>query len=473
MRRAALFTAILLVASGCAPHHRPRAEGVASTTVSTTTTTTATTTTTTTTAAAPAVAATASCPAIPARATPRADRTRYALTVDVRPADGLVVGTTTAHFTPDLDTDHLVFRLWANGPREAAAGSHIEVTGVSNGSASQPNATTLLVNLSRPLPAGTAVDETVSWRLVVPGPVNDRVSRSGDAIRLGSFFPVLPWEPGRGWATEPPTAGFAEASTAPAADVDASITVPAGFDVLATGVPDGNGHWSAPAVPDFAISVGHFRMASTTIAVPQPVKVTVGVHDLLTDDPARYLARITESIIDYSRRFGPYPWPAFTMAVEPALRGGIEYPMHVMQGPGSIGRTTPHEVAHQWFYALVENNQGRDPWLDEGLASWAEARHEGTLDSFVRRVIPLGAKGHLADPMTYWESRRSVYYAGVYAQGAQALAALGPPDQVDCALRLYVARKAYQIARPADLVAAASLVFPNAAETLARFGVHA
>ena len=58
------------------------------------------------------------------------------------------------------------------------------------------------------------------------------MSRDGDAIRLGSFFPILPWEPGVGWAREPPTSGLAEASMAPTADFTATITVPAGLDVL-------------------------------------------------------------------------------------------------------------------------------------------------------------------------------------------------------------------------------------------------
>jgi hypothetical protein len=58
----------------------------------------------------------------------------------------------------------------------------------------------------------------------------------------------------------------------------------------------------------------------------------------------------------------------------------------------------------------------------------------------------------------------------VYVQGAQALAALGNPDAVDCALRIYVARTAYRVARPDDLVRALETVFPNARATLARFG---
>jgi hypothetical protein len=154
------------------------------------------------------------------------------------------------------------------------------------------------------------------------------------------------------------------------------------------------------------------------------------------------------------------------------LSGGIEYPGHVMQGPGTVQGTTSHEVAHQWFYGLVGNNQGRDPWLDEGLATWAESRFEGELETLPGRLVPQEARNRLGEPMAYWSANRSAYYRGVYVQGAQALAALGDPDLVDCALRVYAAVNAHRIARPADFLRSAAAVFPDAAATLARFGVR-
>ena len=33
--------------------------------------------------------------------------------------------------------------------------------------------------------------------------------------------------------------------------------------------------------------------------------------------------------------------------------------------------TVAHEVAHQWFYNLVGNDQADEPWLDEALAQYA------------------------------------------------------------------------------------------------------
>ncbi|HVE47101.1 MAG TPA: M1 family aminopeptidase [Acidimicrobiales bacterium] len=427
-------------------------------------------------APAPAPAGAASCPAIPPRAAPRPDRPRYRLKVDVKPVGNVVEGEVAVRFVPDLPTDRLVFRLWANAPRTARAGARLDVGGVSVGGravdAVMETPTMLVARPGGTLAANQPLDIVVPWRLTLPGAAEDRISRSGDAIRLGSFFPILAWEPGFGWAVEPATGGFAEASAAITADFDATVSVPAGLDVLATGTSSGAGRWTASAVPDFALTVGRFTTATATVNAPQPVQVTVGVHAGIGESPAAYLSRVTRSLEDLGRRYGPYPWPSYSLTITPALSGGIEYPMHVFQGPGTMTRTTPHEVAHMWFYGLVGNNQGRDPWLDEGLASYAEARLENTLASFRSRAIPAAGRNRLGEPMTFWEPRQSVYYRSVYVQGAQALAALGDPDLVDCALRVYVARNSYRVARPADLVDAARSVFPNAADVLAGYGVR-
>jgi hypothetical protein len=399
------------------------------------------------------------------------------LRVDVRPAQGVVEGDQRVRFTPDLPTDRLVFRLWPNSPVLAADGARLETGAVTvdgrTVEAVLEAPTLLVVRPGRALAAGTAVDVALPWTLRLPVASGDRVSVDGEAVRLGSFFPILSWEPGVGWATEPPTGGFAEASTAPTADFDLTVTVPAGLSVLASGTGDRPGHWTATAMRDVAVSVGRFATATGVARAPDPVEVTVGVHRSVVGASAEaYRDRVVAALEDFGRRFGAYPWPTYTLAITPRLGGGIEYPGHVMQGGGTLSGTTSHEVAHQWFYGLVGNDQGRDPWLDEGLATWAEGRFEGTLEAFGARVLPAAAAGRLGEPMTYWDARPGAYYAGAYVQGAQALAALGDPSLVDCALRVYVAQEAHQVALPRDLVAAASAVFPDAAATLARFGVR-
>lgn len=479
MRIVARWLVVALLLAACTRGDGGQA-GAPSTTraapASTTSTTTAaagTTSTTATTAVAapggtvadaPPRPATPACPAVPARAEPRADRSVYRLDLDVRLDENAVYGTQSVRFTPDLDTDVLVFRLWANGPRPAGAGARIDVDLPHS---DQPDPTTLIV--ARDLDAGQTTEVSLTWKLTLPGAVNDRMSRSGDAVRLGSFFPILAWEPGVGWSRQPPTGGFAEASVAPIADFSVGVAAPDGLDVLATGVRHADGRWTATAVGDFALSIGRFAMTSREV---DGVAVQVGVHAGVEGSPDAYADKVAAALADFNGRYGPYPWPSYSLAITPELSGGIEYPMHVMQGPGTLGRTTSHEVAHMWFYGLVANDQGRDPWMDEGLATWAEGRFEGATGSIMSRSIPPGGRGRAGHPMSYWETRQSIYYRSVYVQGAQAIGALGPADAVDCALRHYVAREAYQVADPGDLVDAFSVVFPEASSVLARYGIH-
>jgi hypothetical protein len=409
-----------------------------------------------------------SCPAVPARNEPLPDRPAYTWTLHVDLAAGVVEGRGRLAFTPDRDTDRVVVRLWANSPRITRAGGHVEAFVDGAMAHDQPDPTTLVLHV--PVAAGQQFETGLVWRLTLPtSPTDDRVYRSGDAVRLGSFLPVVAWERGVGWALEPPTSGFAEASTSVPSDFDVTVTgLPDGVSALATGVRDGD-RWLASGVPDWAMSTGRFTLASRDAG---GVAVTVGVDAQVAESPGPYLDKVVRVLDDFGRRFGPYPWPSYTLAITPGLRGGIEGPMHVMQGPGHLGRTTSHEIGHMWFYGLVATDQGRDPWIDEGLATWAEGRFEGTTGSFLRTVIPAAGRGRAGEPMTYWEPRQSIYYRSVYVQGTQAFGALGPADAVDCGLRQLVARQAYRVTRPADVIAAMSVVFPDAASVFARYGIR-
>jgi hypothetical protein len=193
----------------------------------------------------------------------------------------------------------------------------------------------------------------------------------------------------------------------------------------------------------------------------------------LSVSPRSFLDRVTGALRDLSRRYGAYPWRKLSLAVMPALgRAGIEYPGMIFQGSESLDWATVHEVAHSWFYGLVGNNQARHPWLDEGITSWAQARADGMVEWFQGYPVPAPARGHLGEPMTFWDRRSQHYFAGIYVAGVHALGALGHPRLVDCALRAYVAANAYRIARPRDLIAALTRVLPRAPDVLARFGAR-
>ncbi len=473
--------AVLLAASlltvGCGGgDDRSLDRAPAPTTTSTSSTTTAappsTTAPTTTTTAATVLVDT--CPTRPPRPAPDPHRPSYDVTMVADPDTGVVEGRQELRFVPDLPVDRLVLRLWANGPRPTSVGTAIELGEVTGDGRSlpvaQPDPTTAIVELGRTVPPGESIEVQVPWRLTVGGPVNDRISRQAGSLRLGSFLPLLAWEPGTGWSVDPPTSGFAESTSSPTARWTLRIDVPDGFGVVATGTESAPGRWEVDAARDVAVSVGRFTTTTATAMAPDPVEVVVAVHDGI-DDGAAYAGRIVTALEAFADWYGPYPWPAYRLSITPELSGGIEFPMHVLQGPGTSGRTTPHEVAHMWFYGLVGNVQGRDPWLDEGLATWAEGRIEGTLADMAARKIPADGAGRSAEPMTYWETRSASYYRSVYMQPAAALHRLGRPELVDCALAHYVAANAWSIARPEDLWRSFDLTFADWRPELAAAGI--
>jgi hypothetical protein len=423
----------------------------------------------------PFVAAAAiTCAPPPAVAQPRADRPHYSLNVQVASSFRLVTGDLTVRFTPNRPTDRLVFRLWPNGPTQRAQGSRLDTGAVTSQGkqlrTTRPDPTTLVVRPDEPLAAGAEITVHVPWRLRVPAARSDRIARFKGGLRLGTFFPLLAWDPRRGWVTDPPARILAESSTAPAADYDIAVEVPRGTRAVVTGDANGTGRWHAEAVRDIAVAVARFRIASTTAHAPDPVSVRVAT----VSGSAALLLKLAKSALErLSRKYGAYPWKSYTLLVPPDFfGGGIEYPMLVYIGRSPYARLiVDHETAHQWFYSLVGNDQARDPWLDETLATWAETRL-GSQEPPQRRGLPQSALRHVGSPLTYWNRVGGSYYYGVYGEGVRALRSLGNNAKVDCALRSYAARQAYGIARPADLLDELNAVIPGAEKRLRAWGIR-
>ena len=415
------------------------------------------------------------CPA-PSYPAPDPHRPRYRLTVRI-PAAGDVTGTVRVRFTPDLPTRRLVFREWPNGPLEAGERAHLEAGPVTAPGfafrTEQPDPTTLVVRLARPLRSGQSIDVAMPYRLQLPGAVLDRLARVGTAVRLGSFFPVLAWEPGVGWDTDPPTPLLAEAASTPTADFDVHIVAPPGDRLLTTGAPAGGGRYTATAVRDFAIQAGRFHTFTTVAHAPGPVRVTAAVERGLGASAQDVAYRAQAALRAISARYGPYPWRTLNLAVVPALgRVGIEYPQMIFLGDEGVARATTHEVAHQWLYSLVGNDQARDPVLDEGLATYVQAELDRIWPYLDNLPDPQPLRPQTGQPMTYWRGRRpKLYSLAVYANGARMLQALGHPADVTCALRRYVAANAYGIATQADLARALAAGVPGSKRVLAAYGI--
>jgi len=377
-------------------------------------------------------------------------------------------------FSPDLATNRIVLRQWVNNPRQRAAGAHgrvsrVVVTGAVRTSftPTDDRSTYVIVPLPRTVAPGSRLTVDVRFHVTLPRRGSDRIGTDGATAWWGSGHPLLAWERGVGWATERPGTLWGERTTSEAALLRtlAVRTGPAD-DVLATGRLRSNRMisatrrervFSAASVRDAMVAVGRFRVSRRAVG---RTPLIVGSAPSVSDNPAAVAVVIADAMVAYGRILGPFPYADLTVVVLPRLGGGIEFPGAIMLGSGEYRDPTgSHEVAHEYFYGLVGNNQARDPWLDEGFATYAEALHHGTSARYTSMAIPADARGRVGAPMSYWENHQSSYFRGVYIQGGAALLrarqAAGPAA-FDRAIRCFVRRRAHTIARPRDLAAALS-----------------
>lgn len=452
-----VVASLLAVACGSTsdPASPPASDGLTGTS-----STTAPTTTTT-----ALVAAIGECGLEGSYPAPWPERPRYEAVLDVDVAGGVVAGEVEVEFTPTEGTDRLVFRLWANMPRVGSGGGSLEVTEAllegepvetsyedGNGGPGTPGT---IFNVFGDFRAGRTTTAFLAFRLEMPGAVNERVAKVGDSLRLGSVLPLLGWVRGDGWHTAPAVTNFSEAVASEVADFDVTLRLPEGFDAVGVGEQVEPGHFVAPAVRDWAATVARMNIVEDTAADGRTT-VRVGVAEGAARSAEVVLADTVASLDDFASRYGPYPYPELSVGVTGSLSGGIEFPGHFQLGDGAARRSLIHEVAHMWFYSLVGNDQYRDPWLDEGLATYAESRFIGNLGGRRATAIPAYGRDRLGEGHDYWAADTSVFFRSVYVQGAQALAdvgdAAGGQDALDCGLRRYVLENAHTVAEPDDLV---------------------
>lgn len=74
------------------------------------------------------------------------------------------------------------------------------------------------------------------------------------------------------------------------------------------------------------------------------------------------------AIDGYSKRWSPYPYPAATNVY--GAEGGMEYPMIIFcrgTRESSVYGVTTHEIGHNWFPMMINTDERRHAWMDEGF----------------------------------------------------------------------------------------------------------
>jgi aminopeptidase N len=124
------------------------------------------------------------------------------------------------------------------------------------------------------------------------------------------------------------------------------------------------------------------------------VEVHVWVLGSHQGDQRRVRQAASAQLALLSELVGPYPYEELDVVDVPGAYGGIEYPGLVTIGTlGTSWVIEPvvHEVAHQWFYGLLGDDQLEEPWLDEAFATYATSLY------YENEVGSGRATGYLSD----------------------------------------------------------------------------
>lgn len=363
-------------------------------------------------------------------------------------------------------------RLWPN-----AFGScrrrwiAVQVLAGGRAARERQGCTALEVRLARAVAPGGRSAIALRLRVTAP-PRPDRFGRYRDVAIFGNALPVLAVHDRHGWNL--PAYSFkGESFYTLAARWEVAVRAPPGLAVASTGAGP-PARLVAPRARDFALAVGRMRMAtahSGTVLVRhfRPAGAPPA-------DATLSLAAARAALRAYARWYGPYGAGELDVVEGPRhiAQGGIamEYPDLVLSPP--VASAIAHEVAHQWWYSLVGDDEWREPWLDEAFAEYSAARLPP--GAFPNRLGDCHFAGRAPLPVIanmgqVERARGRVYARSVYIAGACALRGLAKrlgTRRAAALLRGVVARHRYGVITRDDLLAAVRALDDGAARAFAR-----
>ena len=290
--------------------------------------------------------------------------------------------------TESVPLDEITFRLYPNLP---GYGGEMQIdTVIVEDSLISPTLaaddSALQVPLTSPLNPGDSVDISLTYRATVPTQTQQGYnifSYSDRTAALAGFYPAIAVFDEQGWNVDIPPA-FGDATYLDTALFQVQITVPQAQVVAASGSlidenVDGNiktlTYASGPMRDFFIVMRDDFEVVSQPVG---DVQVNSYYPPELEPGGRETLQYAVDALRVFSEVFGPYPYAEFDVVATPTTAGGIEYPGIVViadrlydQNGDFFEHVVVHEVAHQWWYGLVGNDQINEPWLDEALTNYS------------------------------------------------------------------------------------------------------
>lgn len=336
------------------------------------------------------------------------------------------------------------------------------------------------INLHIPLAQRLQPNQTTSLRLYFRmdfPTVEGTFGVSGRQINLVNWYPYIPpYDETEGWITHPQQVVnnmvVGEYVVNEVADFDVTLKLTDREELIEVAA-------SAPAVETNGVRSYHLELArgfafsiSDSYFEHEIVQDGVRIHSYVFMEAQDAGEAVTEIAAQALKLFGElyYPYPREMLSIVAAdflhnmeMDGMVMISYGVFDFYNDTPKTnltilTPHEVSHQWFYSLVGNDQAKEPWLDEALATYHEVlfyqRYHPDLVQWWwdNRVSGFAPQGNVNSDI-YIAGGYEAYRNAVYLHGAMFLQeirdAVGD-EAFFAALKDYAINNAYQIATSED-----------------------
>jgi aminopeptidase N len=383
------------------------------------------------------------------------DATVYTLTVEIDWPAKTVAGEALVRYTNNeaVALDALYLRLYPNAAHyEEGALEMQSVEADGTPVDFEVDETVLAVTLAAPLAPEQALTLALEFTVTVPERP-DRFGHQDEVLALGHWYPLMAVYDDEGWNLDPYVVagdafyseiGFYRVDVTAPADV---VLATSGVEIAAVAAGADTRHtYVAPAARDFAIAASpDYRVATRTVNGTRVNSYYLPGDAAAGEDAAGWGA---DALQAFERLFGPYPYAELDVAethfVVEDSPGGMEFPALVFISSEFYreGLYSPyhpivlaHEIAHQWWYGVVGNNQVDEPWLDEAFATYASvlyaeetggesARDEALVSQALMPYVFGSAFGSqeypIASPLGAFDDILT-YSAFVYGKGATFL----------------------------------------------------
>ncbi|GLX10071.1 M1 family metallopeptidase [Microbispora sp. NBRC 16548] len=355
-------------------------------------------------------------------------------------------------------------RLWDNY-HGTCPSTPVTVTNVTGGTPSplSVSCTALKITLSAPLTQNQSASIGFDLSIVVPSGA-DRFGRDGSYNFIGNALPVLAVRDASGWHLDP-YSNNGESFYALTSDYSVTLDHPTSLLVPATGTSVDTAGTSgrtitkatAKNVREFAWAAGPFVKTTSTTTTGVVVNV-YRVSSISSGSASSMMTTAKNALVAHAGRFGAYPYGEADVVLDNNFWfGGMEYPGFVLDVVSSTALA--HELAHQWWYGIVGDDEYSSPWLDESFTDYATDLYNGISGTNCWNSVSWQSSAEkISNSMAYWDAHSSRYGTVVYTYGKCALhdlrRAIGTTAMQNL-LKNYAAAHWYGISTTADFKAAA------------------